>query len=89
MKKMITIFMIAGLAAGCATQNNPECGYPQNECSEPVVYEVRQEAIQVQTSTILAVVHTVRIRAVKFCVRVLKKWWLKNRAATARRTIKP
>lgn len=49
MKKMITIFMIAGLAAGCATQNNPECGYPQNECSEPVVYEVRQEAIQVQT----------------------------------------
>ncbi len=49
MKKIVTILMVAGLAA-CASQNSPECQYQRYERQQPVVYEARQMEVQVKTT---------------------------------------
>ena len=47
MKKIVTILMVAGLAA-CASKNSPECQYQRYERQQPVVYEMKQTMELVQ-----------------------------------------
>ena len=47
MKKIMSLFLLAGLAA-CASQNSPECRYQRYDRPQPVACETRQTQVQVK-----------------------------------------